>query len=148
MFNLQPLHNPNEMYGPIFDPDQNEYYLSVCDHVPVDKSPCVDQNGAHVNSMMCQVTYEGIGISVGDEIAFVPLASPHEREGFNLTFLGGRPCSGGVVRRGTISFVCDPEAGRGHPTVPPGHHDVEASRCVYEVCVSSRLCFFLSDLFV
>jgi hypothetical protein len=138
VFNLQPLHNAEQMYGPVYDPKQNEYYLSVCDHVPSSKSPCVDPEGARINSMMCQVTYMGVGVSVGDEIAFVPLPPPHQREGFNLTFTGGKPCSDGVVRSGTIAFVCDPDAGHGYPAVPHGHAEVERSKCVYEVVWSSK----------
>ncbi len=136
-FNAQPLHNADIMYGPIIDSNDHQYFLSVCDRVPVNSTPCLDDNGDHVNSLLCQISSENKGVNIGDLLAFVPLPEPHHREGFNLTFSHGQLCGNGVERSGVIQFLCDPEAGRGYPRVPHGHENVETIRCKYEFVWSS-----------
>ena len=134
-FDLRPLHS-SSMYGPIVA-SPHSYFLSVCERVPVNATPCLDENGDRVNTLLCQTDSARTGINIGDVLSFVPLPPPHHREGFNMTYSHGKKCANGVVRSATISFLCDPEAGRGYPGLPHGHALVEETPCVYEFVWSS-----------
>ena len=133
-FNLQALSS-EQMFGPVVDDNRHQYYMSICGRVAPNASPCINEDGQVINSRTCQVTSQHFGESTGDLMSFVPLPSPHEREGFNLTFSGGTICESINHRRGTtISFVCDPDAGRGYPALPHGDQDAEDADhpCEYE----------------
>lgn len=137
-FNLQQLDSSSTMYGPLYDLNQHVYYMSLCHKVPFAESPCVDANGDKVDARICQITNEFTGYAVGDLLEFVPFDAAHEREGFNLSFTGGSFCGNGVQRRANVTFMCDPDAGRGFPDVPHGHSNVETTPCMYEFVWSSQ----------
>jgi hypothetical protein len=164
-FDLRPLVSP-DMYGPIIDTDlhqlmaiesrfcfcmflnQNQirYYISICDKTDR-RHACKDKDGKEIESFICQVTNEGVGIDIGDLMSFVPRSPPLDVEGFNLTFSRGALCGNGKTRNVTIMFVCDPDGARGNPSVPAGHADVEFSVCEYEfIWYSLYACPLCSDV--
>ena len=98
----------------------------------------VDANGAPVEAYACQVLENGIGLSLGAHIGYHPLepAEAGALEGLDraddaelgvtIEYSGGHlGCSSsessrfsnahGVERATNITFLCDPEAGRGFP---------------------------------
>jgi len=115
VYYLGNLTKTNGAYGPLVD-GTNAYYLNVCSR----NSTCTDRRGISLNSYACEVGVNET-VSLGTVVSYYPLESPSE-EGLVMRLTDGTRgrCSnlnGTKPREANITFICDPLAGSGTPTI-------------------------------
>jgi hypothetical protein len=125
-YNLAPLKS-FKFYGPV-SVDEHDYEINVCSTDHHESSDCVDAQNNTISAYACQVLDSGLGLSLGNEIGYAPLAAsaPLNRgRGVTLKYTNGevgcrrsesiRFPIGGVPRSADVHFLCDPDAGKGAP---------------------------------
>jgi len=132
-YDLLPLRHIDEMYGPIFDSRNMEYYINVCSRQHHNHT-CFDGAGNAIESYACQITTLGYGVDLGRVIGFYP-HPVDPANGLVISYThGSRACGNTaqgippVERASNITFNCDPSAGVGTPI---GGNPLEGPSCFY-----------------
>lgn len=133
----QMAREDGEMYGPIFDEENNEYYLNACTMEHNDHT-CFNGHGQPIETFACQVSETGVGQDLGDIFGYVPLPEEYgNTPGVTLHYTHGDNCRNHTTgelfpRETTVDVICQPSAGIGEPVAFSPTGLVETEQCVYQ----------------
>mmetsp|Transcript_20113 Transcript_20113/g.77009 ORF Transcript_20113/g.77009 Transcript_20113/m.77009 type:complete len:1776 (+) Transcript_20113:103-5430(+) len=125
-----------EMYGPVTDLDNNDYYLNACTDQHNNRT-CFSGHGTPIDTYACQVAENGVGEDLGNVFGYIPLSEEYgSTPGITLHYTYGDLCLNHTSlerfpRQSFVDVVCQPSAGIGMPAPYNPDGTVETEQCVY-----------------
>ncbi|XP_076371793.1 lysosomal enzyme receptor protein isoform X2 [Tachypleus tridentatus] len=124
-FDLNPLRKVDYYKVPT---DSYIYYINVCG--PLKGTPCDKTTGKSQNAAACQVSVPESTSSTSWKLGEPNTEVAYKDGMINITYIGGQPYNNekNTPRSTSIAFLCDPEAGEGHPQFVEETHHVYSFR--------------------